>query len=523
MQFPRESGVLLHPTSLPGPHGIGDFGPSAFRFVDWLVEGGQRLWQVMPLGPTGYGDSPYASPSAFAGNPLLISLPWLHGDGLLTDRDLSSHPAFSEDRVEFQSVAVFKDEMLRRAFDAFRRGAGSGLRGEFEQFCQGERSWLDSYALYMAVKRAHGGSAWHDWSEPIRLRSGDAIEDWSIRETQEIRFQKFVQFHFQRQWHRLKTYANERDVRIIGDIPIFVAEDSADVWSSQDQFKLNDTGVAIEVAGVPPDPFSDTGQIWGNPVYDWEVMRKDRFAWWCARIGRMLSTVDIVRIDHFRGFAAAWLVPAGADTAAEGHWERAPGGDVFAAIRRVHGELPIIIEDLGVITPDVISLREVLGFPGMSVLQFAFENNPANVYLPHNYRADSVVYTATHDNQTTAGWFLSRSPDDKAAVQRYLGRDGSDIAWDLIRLALASVANTAILSMQDVLRLDDRARMNVPGSPEGNWSWRCREDHLAPELAAGLRDMTWHYGRLGGAGVDRGRNPWDYTHPDSAHRPTDPR
>lgn len=523
MKFPRQSGILLHPTSLPGRHGIGDFGPSAFRFIDWLEEGGQRLWQVMPLGPTGFGDSPYASPSAFAGNPLLISLPWLQGDGLLTDQDLSSAPAFRDDYVEFEAVSAFKDGMLRRAFDAFRRGAASSLRGEFEQFCEDERSWLDSYCLFMAIKRAHGMSAWHDWDEPIRLRSGSAVDEWSIREAQEIRFQKFVQFHFNRQWLRLKMYANERDIRIIGDIPIFVAEDSADVWSSQELFKLDDAGVATEVAGVPPDPFSDIGQIWGNPVYDWEVMRRDGFAWWCARIGRMLTTVDIVRIDHFRGFAAAWLVPAAAETAAEGHWELAPGGDVFAAIRRMYGELPIIIEDLGVITPDVISLREVLGLPGMSVLQFAFENNPANVYLPHNYRADSVVYTATHDNQTTVGWFQSRSPEDQAAVQRYLGRDGGDIAWDLIRIALASVADTAILSMQDVLRLDDRARMNVPGKPEGNWSWRCRQEQLASDLAAGLRDMTWLYGRLGSVGTSTGRNPWDYTHPDSGPRATDPR
>lgn len=523
MKFPRESGILLHPTSLPGPHGIGDFGPSAFRFIDWLHEGGQRLWQVMPLGPTGYGDSPYASPSAFAGNPRLISLPWLQGDGLLTDQDLSSPPTFPDDHVEFEAVAAFKDGMLRRAFDAFRRGAASSLRGEFERFCQDERYWLDSYSLFMAVKRAHGMSAWHEWDEPIRLHSEDAVEAWSIREAQEIRFQKFVQFHVSRQWLRLKAYANERQVRIIGDIPIFVAEDSADVWSSQELFKLDAAGVATEVAGVPPDPFSATGQIWGNPVYDWEVMRQDGFAWWGARMGRMRTTVDIVRIDHFRGFAAAWLVPATAKTAAEGHWELAPGGDVFAAVRRMHGELPIIIEDLGVITPDVISLREVLEFPGMSVLQFAFENNPANVYLPHNYRADSVVYTATHDNQTTVGWFESRSPEDQAAVQRYLGRDGADVAWDLIRIALASVANTAILSMQDVLRLDDRARMNVPGKPEGNWSWRCRDEQLASELAAGLRDMTWLYGRSQTGEPSAGPNPWDYTHLDSGQVATDPR
>lgn len=523
MTFPRESGILLHPTSLPGLHGIGDFGPAAFRFIDWLERGGQRLWQVMPLGPTGYGDSPYASSSAFAGNPLLISLPWLEGDGLLTVDELAATPDLPVDRVEFGAVAAFKDSMLRRAFDAFRRGAASDLRGPFEAFCTAEGSWLDSFALFAAVKRAHELSSWLDWDEPIRLRAGSAVADWTRREAQEIRYQKFVQFHFFRQWSRLKTYANDRGIRVIGDIPIFAAEDSADVWAAQDQFKLDAGGRAVEVAGVPPDPFSATGQIWGNPVYDWEVMRKDGFAWWCARIGRMLATVDVIRIDHFRGFAAAWLVPAWAATAAEGHWERSPGGDVFAAIRRAFGEVPVIVEDLGVITPDVIALREVLGFPGMNVLQFAFGDDPANIYLPHNHRRESVVYTATHDNQTTVGWFHSRSDAERAAVQRYLGRDGADIAWDLIRAALASVANTTILSMQDILRLDDHARMNIPGKPDGNWAWRCRNDELSDDLAIGLRDLTALYGRLQGDGASRGRNPWDYTDPGSGVTASDPR
>jgi len=340
--------------------------------------------------------------------------------------------------------------------------------------------------------------------------------------TDERAYIRFVQYQFQRQWLELRAYANARGIRIVGDIPIFVAEDSADVWANQTQFKVDEQGRALAVAGVPPDPFSATGQIWGNPLYDWRTMRDDDFLWWRQRIGRTIQLVDIVRVDHFRAFAAAWVVPAGSDTAATGHWERTPGGEVFAAIRREFGDVPVIIEDLGVITPDVISLREILGFPGMNVLQFAFEEDPANVYLPHNYRRESVVYTATHDNQTTIGWFGARSDAERAAIQRYLGRDGSDIAWDLIRLALASVADTAILAMQDVLRLGDEARMNVPGQALGNWSWRCDARELTSGLAHGLRELTWLYGRLADGAPVRDPNPWDYTIPDGAHQAHQP-
>jgi 4-alpha-glucanotransferase len=326
-----------------------------------------------------------------------------------------------------------------------------------------------------------------------------------------------VQFQFQRQWLELRRYANERSIRIVGDIPIFVAEDSADVWANQDQFRLDGEGRAESVAGVPPDPFSVTGQIWGNPLYDWGRMRGDGFQWWKQRIRRTLQMVDVVRVDHFRGFAATWSVPAGAETAAEGHWERVPGGEVFAAIRREFGDVPVIIEDLGVITPDVVTLREILGFPGMNVLQFAFESGPSNVYLPHNHQANSVVYTATHDNQTTVGWFHSRPDAERKAIQQYIGRDGSDIAWDLIRSALASSANTSIVPLQDVLRLGDEARMNVPGKPFGNWAWRYRAEDLSHGLAIGLRELTVAYGRGGDARPNRGANPWDYTAPGSQH------
>jgi len=522
MSFPRESGILLHPTSLPGPHGIGDFGAAAFRFVDWLADAGQRLWQIMPLGPTGYGDSPYSSPSAFAGNPLLISLTWLQGDGLLDANDLDDIPPFSPERVDFGIVSEFKGRILHTSFDRFKGSAGDRQRTDYDRFCAGEAWWLDDYALFIAIKRANEMRGWQVWDEPIRIRGESAIADAEVDLANEIAFVRYVQFQFQRQWLELRAYANDRGIRIIGDIPIFVAEDSSDVWANQPQFKVDVEGRALAVAGVPPDPFSATGQIWGNPLYDWRAMREDDFRWWRQRIGRTLQLVDIVRIDHFRAFAAAWVVPAGSDTAATGHWERTPGGEVFAAIRRQFGNVPVIIEDLGVITTDVISLREILGFPGMNVLQFAFENDPSNVYLPHNYKRNSVVYTATHDNQTTIGWFASRPEEERRAIQQYLGHDGADIAWDLIRLALSSVADTAILTMQDVLRLGDEARMNVPGQALGNWSWRCEEHQLTLELAHGLRELTWLYGRAADDGVRRSPNPWDYTIPDGAHQALQP-
>jgi 4-alpha-glucanotransferase len=519
--FPRESGILLHPTSLPGPHGIGDLGDAAFRFVDWMQRAGLRLWQVMPLGPTGFGDSPYASPSAFAGNPWLVSLSWLGGDGLLEPSDWEDVPHFPDDHVEFEQVVPFRRQMLRKAFDRFRRGAGSSQRQSFTAFCEQEKRWLDDYSLFMALKEHYGGVAWTDWPEETRLREPAALDRMREELGSDVRFHQFVQFQFRRQWTALKAYANERNIRIIGDIPIFVAGDSADVWTNQSEFKLDADGLTVEVAGVPPDPFSETGQIWGNPVYDWKAMRDNDYRWWVDRIRVMLDTVDVVRIDHFRGFAAAWIVPAGAESAVSGHWERTPGAEVFAAIERELGDVPIIVEDLGVITPDVVSLREALGFPGMKVLQFAFENDPTNMYLPHNFEPHTVVYTATHDNQTTVGWFQTRGDQERAVVQGYLGGDGADIAWDLIRTALASVSNTAIIPMQDVLRLGDEARMNVPGQAHGNWSWRMRWDHMDGGIADGLRYLVNTYGR-GDAHRKQEPNPWDYTTPGTKYPATDP-
>ena len=515
MEFPRESGILLHPTSLPGPHGVGDFGNSAFRFVDWLERAGQRLWQVMPLGPTGFGDSPYSSPSAFAGNPLLVSLEWLHGDGLLVDEDIHPVHPFPEHVVDFDSVTPFRMNALRRAFDRLESGTSPGLKSEFDEFVNSPPVWLHDYALFVSIKKDLGGGWWLDWPKDIRTRQPAAITEWSEKLATDIRFHSFVQFLFLRQWGEVRKYANDRGIRVIGDIPIFVALDSADVWANQDQFQLDSEGRPRFVAGVPPDFFSKTGQLWGNPTYDWSRMKEDGYAWWVERLRATRTVVDIVRIDHFRGFGAAWHVPAGDPDATGGHWEVAPGGEVFAAAMRELGEFPVIVEDLGIITPDIVTLREILNFPGMNVLHFAFDDDPANMYLPHNVKRNSVTYTATHDNQTSVGWFGSLSDAERQSVRHYLGHHADDIAWDLLRLAWASVSNTAIAPMQDVLRLGDEARMNTPATASGNWAWRMLPSQLDPLLADGMRDITRTYGRTADVAPSSGKNPWDYTDPHS--------
>ena len=518
MRFPRTSGVLAHPTSFPGPHGIGDIGEAAFRFVDWLAAAGQSLWQVMPLGPTGYGDSPYASPSAFAGNPLLVSLDWLAGDGLLQPDDLANPPDFHAYQVDFGSVIPYKTAMLRRAFDRLRAGAGADQRPAFEAFRTEEASWLDDFALFMALKDVHGGQAWTDWESDIALRDPAAVQRWRERLAAEVRFHQFVQFQFRRQWTALKGYANGLGVRIVGDIPIFVAHDSADVWSNRELFRLDAAGHPTVVAGVPPDAFTDQGQRWGNPIFDWEAIETTGFAWWIDRVRAARALVDLIRIDHFRGFAAAWVVPNEAQTAAGGRWERGPGAKVFSALGAAPGELPFIVEDLGLITADVDTLREELGLPGMKVLQFAFGEDADNAYLPHNYERNCVVYTGTHDNQTTIGWFQTRDERERTAVQRYLGNDGSDISWDFIRLALASVADTAIVTLQDVMRLGDEARMNTPGRAEGNWGWRYLPHQLNPGLAGGLGELAATYSRRPKRDeMPRSFDPFDYTAPGTAH------
>lgn len=512
----RRGGIICHPTSFPGPDGIGDLGEAAFRFVEWLARGSMADWQVLPLGPVGPGNSPYASPSAFAGNDLLISIPWLVGDGLLESQSLHDAPADSSAHVNYDAVRARKMPLLRTAYRNFQRGAASHLRAGLAAYQAEQHVWLDNYALFMALKDTYGGS-WNTWPQEIALRHPDALQEASQRLADDMGFYRFTQFLFDHQWAELHRYANQHNIEIIGDLPIFVAYDSADVWANQELFRLTPLGAPVDVAGVPPDAFTADGQFWGNPVYDWDAHAASGYAWWIARVQASFRRVDALRIDHFRAFAAGWVIPATARTAAEGHWEAGPGLAIFAAMRKALGPLQFIVEDLGIITSDVVALREALGFPGMKVLQFAFDSGPYNAYLPHNYEPNSVVYTGTHDNQTSIGWFKSLREDTRASVQRYLARDGSDIAWDLIRAAWSSVAERALAPLQDVMRLDDDARMNTPGSPVGNWTWRYAPHQLHEGLADSLRETTDTYGRSHAPLTQRGYDPYDYTAPATAH------
>lgn len=507
MNFPRASGVLLHPTSLPNDFGIGDLGPSAYEFVDFLVEARQTYWQVLPLGPTGYGDSPYQCFSAFAGNTLLISPEKLIDRGLLTSADLASKPDFECGRADYGGVYEWKNAILPIAYRRFKVAASVELRGAFESFAFENASWLDDYALFRAIKASQDQKAWYEWDAPLKLREPGALAFIREHLDDEIGAQKFFQFLFFLQWAELKEYAARGAVKIAGDAPIFVALDSADVWCNQDKFKLNADGSPRVVAGVPPDYFSKTGQLWGNPIYDWDRMRDDGFGWWVSRVRHTLKTVDVIRIDHFRGFAASWEVPGGDETAEHGQWVEVPGEELFRTLRRELGErLPFWAEDLGVITPDVEHLRDSFGLPGMRILQFAFGGDARNLNLPHNYVRNAVAYTGTHDNDTTVGWWNSRpgagstrSAEDigreRDLCLRYLNTKGDEINWDLIRAVWASVADTAIAPMQDLLALGSEARMNLPASDSGNWQWRYRSGDITPELASRLRELTELYAR----------------------------
>jgi 4-alpha-glucanotransferase len=507
MSFPRASGILLHPTSLPGRFGIGDLGEEAYRFADFLVAAGQSLWQVLPLGPTGYGDSPYACYSAFAGNTLLISPDKLFEAGLLSKAELDEIPSLPEERIDFEQAHKSKDALLARSFARYQRTTDTEFRSVFETFAELNASWLDDYALFRALKTAHGGVSWHEWEQPLVRREAAALTKARAELHEQIEAHKFFQFLFSRQWFALKAYCNERGIKLIGDIPIFVAHDSADVWTNPDQFKLDDNGRPLVVAGVPPDYFSATGQFWGNPLYNWKRMLADGFNWWIERVRATLQTVDIARIDHFRGFAACWEIPGGDTTAEHGRWVEAPGKELFAAIGKVLGELPIIAEDLGVITPDVEKLRDGFGLPGMRILQFGFSSDTANGDLPHNYHRNVVVYTGTHDNDTTVGWFQSVAgagstrTEEQINLERkfclkYLHTVGEEIHWDFIRAVLASVADTAIIPLQDLLGLGTAARMNLPNSTAGNWGWRFNANALTDIHSDRLRELTETYGRI---------------------------
>ncbi len=514
MKLERASGVLAHPTSFPGPHGVGDMGAGSYEFVDWLALGGQRYWQLMPLSPVGQGDSPYSALSAFAGNPLLISIDGLAFLGLDHAGDSRG---FNEYEVDFEAAGAYKYAALRRVYESFKEHGSPELREQLSAFEIAHASWLRDFALYMALKQRFRNSSWQDWPDEIRSRDAEALARVSAEMQDAIDFHSFIQFLFRVQWTALKKHANQRGIQIIGDIPIYVALDSADVWANPEQFRLLADGRPEVVSGVPPDLFTTDGQLWGNPVFDWSYMENDGFGWWIERVRRLTELVDVVRFDHFRGLAAGWVIPAGDATARGGRWERAPGSELFRAIEASLGHLPIVVEDLGIITPDVHALRMAHGLQGMKVLQFAFDADPDNAYLPHNYDSDCVVYTGTHDNQTTIGWFQSCTEIDRQQVQTYLGTDGSDIAWDFIRLAFESVADMAIVPLQDVMRLGDEARMNRPGTAMGNWKWRYLSHQLNDGLARGLRELSGAYGRLDRPQIERGYDPFDYSAPGTAH------
>lgn len=495
MKFDRAAGILLHPTSLPGLDGIGDLGPQAFRWIDFLAAAGCSWWQVLPLGPTGYGDSPYQCFSAFAGNPYLISPEVLLDEGLLTRGDLADRPSFPADQVDYGEVIPWKLTLLDRAFVHFQSKARPEVRQEFATFKAAQAGWLQDFSLFMAVKEAHGGKSWDNWSASFAQREARALQKARQTHAESIQRHAFRQFLFFRQWAALRAHAIEQGVRIIGDIPIFVAYDSADVWAHPELFYLDEQGKPTVVAGVPPDYFSPTGQLWGNPLYCWDAHATTGYAWWLERLRALLRLVDVIRLDHFRGFAGYWEVPAGKPTAETGRWVTGPGADFLDAVRQALGDLPIIAEDLGVITPDVVALRDGFGLPGMRVLQFAFASDPDDPFLPHNYSSNCVVYTGTHDNDTTRGWYEKATRKERDYSCRYMPSTGQEIAWDMIRAAWASVAALAVAPVQDLLNLGSKARMNFPSHEAGNWGWRMSGDVLTESLHARLAEFNFLYGR----------------------------
>ena len=493
MKLARSSGVLLHPTSLPGPYGIGDLGPPAHAWVDFLAGAGCSLWQILPLGPTGFDNSPYQSFSAFAGNPYLISPEVLVSEELLREGDFPM-AAFPQDRVDFTALIPWKARLLEAAFERYRASASGELHRGFEEFCRRQALWLEDFTLFMALKEAHQGTQWDEWPEPLRRRDQGALARARRDLARSMERHAFRQFLFFRQWGALRAYAAARGVRIIGDIPIFVSSDSADLWAHPDLFKLDRELRPTVVAGVPPDYFSPTGQLWGNPLYRWEAQSATGYAWWVERLRSAMGLVDLARLDHFRGFAAAWEVPAGSPTAQTGEWVKGPGAELLARLREALEDLPLIAEDLGVITPDVEELRDSFELPGMKILQFAF-TGPDNDFLPHSYRRNCVVYTGTHDNDTTRGWFEAAPEQERDFCRRYLKSDASDIVWDLIRAAWASPAAFALAPLQDLLDLGTQARMNLPGTPSGSWIWRMSEGDASPALSDRLRELNYLYQR----------------------------
>jgi 4-alpha-glucanotransferase len=499
MRFPRSSGILAHPTSFPSRYGIGDFGAAAYGFVDFLVKARQSLWQILPLGPTGYGDSPYQSFSSFAGSMLLISPDFLVRDGYLPALAVRQVPDFPDDAVDFGWVIDYKTKLLAQAHDHFKAKGTAEQHEAYDKFCHNQSAWLNDYALFMALKArhvAHEGGVWNTWPQAIARRDPEAMKLWRDVLADDIAYHKFMQFLFFDQWLALKKYANDQGIQIIGDIPIFVAYDSADVWANRDLFHLDEMGAPSHIAGVPPDYFTEKGQRWGKTLYRWDVMKHNGYEWWAARLRMAFTQADIVRIDHFRGFEAYWEIPSDEPTAVVGRWVKCPYFDFFDAMRHTLGELPLIAEDLGVITPEVEAMRDRYDFPGMKILQFAFGGERNSTCLPHTFNHNCVVYTDTHDNETIVGWYRNADTSEQDHIRRYLGIDGRDIAWDMVRLAMMSVADTAVTPLQDLMNLDNTARMNYPGKVGGYWRWRYTPDMLKESIAYRLQEYALLYGRL---------------------------
>lgn len=495
--LPRVSGILLHPTSIPSPYGIGDMGLEAYEFIDFLQRSGQHLWQTLPLTPTGFGDSPYQSFSAFAGQPLIISPAFMEELELIREEDLADCPAGDGKAVDYGTIIPWKTKILKLAFERFRQTKDEGLLAEYEGFVEENAFWLEDYALFMSCKDKHEGQSWLSWEEPYRQPTKADKARMKEEFFDDMRYYYFVQFMFFKQWNQLRTYANAKDIKIIGDIPLFMSLDSADVWANQELFRLDSKGYPLAVAGVPPDYFSATGQLWGNPLYDWKAHKKEKYRWWISRIKGQLKLADYVRIDHFRGLYEYWSVPAGEETAMNGTWEEGPKDDLFHAIEKELGkDLPIIAEDLGIITQEVRDLRDRFGLPGMKILQFGFESQGESSFLPHQFKTTNCVcYTGTHDNDTTKGWYETAPEYAKDKVRCYMNTDGSSIHWDFLRTCLGTIAAYAVIPLQDILGVGKEGRMNTPGVAAKNWAWRYEKESLSHELAEGLKRITRLYGR----------------------------
>ncbi|MCP4898049.1 MAG: 4-alpha-glucanotransferase [bacterium] len=496
MKFPRSAGVLLHPSCLPSPYGVGDLGPQAMAYVDWLADAGAMWWQVLPLHPPGPGDSPYSAVSTFAGSDLLISPDLLVKDGLLSGDEVVASADFKEHSVDFQRIGTWKRDLLWKAFERSQESPPTGLETKLNTFRKKHEWWLADFAQFATLKSAHGGADSRSWPAPLAMRRPEALRNWVRDHSREIDFVVFGQYLFFEQLERLRQHAHSRGVQLLGDVPIFVALDSADVWANPQIFLLDKQRRPTVVAGVPPDYFSKEGQLWGNPLYDWDRLRENGYDWWVKRLRHELEMVDAVRLDHFRGFVAHWEVEASEKTAITGQWAPGPGEELFRVAREKLGELPFVAEDLGFITEDVNALRCELGFPGMSVLHFAFSPHDRSIYVPYRHEPDQVVYTGTHDNNTTLGWYLEdATPEEQEYVRRYVGTDGSQINWDLIRVAMGSVADLAIVPHQDLAGLGADCRMNTPGRAEGNWRFRIAPWMLEDKIKHRLADLVWTYGR----------------------------